>query len=232
MGGRILTALYVILGIILMALGIIFFSTLKFETEVFADLKGYCIHLKFSHLAISVETNKQSEFESKKVTISVFGIKFHHTFKNIDKVKDQVEKDVDVPEEDAETTGFEALKSYFDIFFKIRDDIFKTLSYFSNQLVFNKLYTTIQVGFDDAAVTALAAGLCYTALSPVLGFIFNNFRVKNTNTDVKARYNESVLSVQTELLLTMRPYCLIILIGKAIAIMYKIQKIYKNIKER
>jgi len=223
-----LTALYIVLGIILLALGIIFFSNVKFEIEAFADQKSYFLHFALRHLVVLVESDKGGEHPARIMTISVFGIRLPFKFKYFDKAKEKAEKNIDLPEKDAETTAFEAFKASVDIFFDIRDDIFKTLSYFADKLVFNKLFITIQVGFEDAAYTALSTGLCYTVLSPVLGFLFNTFRVKETNTDVKACYNESVLSGKTDIQLSIRPYCLIVLACKAISVVSKIQKQYKK----
>jgi len=225
-----LTALYIVLGIILLALGIIFFSNVKFEMKIYADLKGYELNFALRHLSIAYTFKKGGKPATRSVRITAFGMKLPFKFKMFAKVKDKAEKDVDLPEEDAETTSLEAFKSYIDIFLEIRDDVFKTLSYFADKMVFEKLEIIIQVGFEDAAYTALATGLCYTALTPLLGFILNTFRVKKNKTDVNACFNESILSVQSDIQLSIRPYCLIVLAFKAILVVSKIQKQYKKVK--
>ena len=225
-----MTWLYIVLGIILLALGIIFFSNLKFEVKAFADEKGYDFHLVLRHLTLVYKMDKGGDPLVRTMSISIFGLKLPFSFQKSFEKKKKMAEEEELSDEEDTASIFDRFETLLDLFFHIKDDILHALSYFSDQLVFRKLFITLQIGFDDAAYTALATGLCYTMLSPILGLVFNQFRVMETNTDVKACYHEKILSANVDIELSLRPYSLIVLLIKGIKIVTKIQKFYKNIK--
>lgn len=205
---------------------------LKLSAKIFVDKQSYYLHFAFRYWNITFENNRNKTNAEQQIIISIFGIKIHHKLKSKEKEKPkEKEKKEDNVQKDSPENTLKTFKAGVNAFLSEKDSIFKALSYFSDKLIFNQLKNTIEIGFDDAAYTAIASGLCYTLLSPILGFLLNHFRIKENHTNVVPHFNETILSFNTELVISIRTYCLVLLFFKIIRIVSQIQTQYKLYKK-
>ena len=153
-----MTALYIVLGIVLLLVGIIFFSVLKLSCRFFADKDGVLFQADIHYLNLTYRLDRKNSQAKKTIVISIFGFKIRHKIKEKSSQKEKP-KTEETPTKQSEEDTFTSLKNGVDAFLKVKDNVFEALRYFSDKLVFEKLKNRIEIGWDDAAYTAISTGL-------------------------------------------------------------------------
>ena len=214
----------IVLGIILFALGILIFSVIHLDTRFFADAKGYELNLSCRYLSIEFISNKNQETSTNFLLIKIFGWKIKKVVGKPE--KQEITKEEQKKEEEKEGKDLTDTLSQIELVYRhIRDDLFQILRYFSDKLKVERFWVISQIGLDDAAATAIAAGIFYALMSPVSAAIYQNFPTKNMKIEAKPCYNETVLNIHCDTAVQIRVLHLVVLAVKVLKLVRKATKI-------
>lgn len=214
----------IVLGIILFTLGIIIFSIIHLEVRFFADAKGYELNLSCRYLSLEYLCQKNKETSTNYLWIKIFGWKIK---KVIGKPhRQEIVEEEQEKEKSKENKDIMDSLTQFELVYKhIHDELFETLHYFSDKLKINRFWVISQIGLDDAAETAIAAGIFYALMTPVSAVIYQNFPTKNMKIEAKPCYNETVLNIHCDAAVQIRVLHLVTLAVKVLKLVRKATKI-------
>ncbi len=223
----------IVLGIILLALGIIIFSILHLNVRVFADAKGYELNILCRYWSIEFISQKDPKTSATYLVVKILGWKMKKVFGR-PKKQEHIEQSWEEKEENQQEKDILDLLSQIELIYQsVREDLFAILRYFRSKLKVDRFWIISQIGLEDAAETAIAAGIFYALMSPVSAAVYQNFTTKSMKIEAKPCYNETVLNINCDTAVQIRVVYLVILAVKVLKLVRKATKINSlKVKER
>lgn len=141
------------------------------------------------------------------------------------KKKDKKEKTA----EEKKSLSFEEMRdkisAYIKIFEETKDDVARVLDYTAGRaLVFEKVYTEIEFGFEDAMHTGIFTGVLNGFIYGVLGFIHQHSTLKDMRVNIQPVFENPCLEVKTGCILRLKNVHIIIVAINILKILRKIRK--------
>ncbi|MBR5808740.1 MAG: DUF2953 domain-containing protein [Clostridia bacterium] len=147
-------------------------------------------------------------------------------FKNKNKEK---KKPKEKPKEEKKPVSFsekrDKVSKYIKIFEDIKDEIGQILDYAAQKaVVFEKIYTDIEFGFEDAMHTGIFTGVLNGFVYGVLGFIHQHSRLLDMRVNIQPVFDNPSFKVQAGCILRLKNVHIIIVAINILKILRKIRK--------
>ena len=147
-------------------------------------------------------------------------------FKNKYKEK---KKPKEKPKEEKKPVSFsekrDKVSKYIKIFEDIKDEIGQILDYAAQKaVVFEKIYTDIEFGFEDAMHTGIFTGVLNGFVYGVLGFIHQHSRLLDMRVNIQPVFDNPSFKVQAGCILRLKNVHIIIVAINILKILRKIRK--------
>ena len=147
-------------------------------------------------------------------------------FKNKNKEK---KKPKEKPKEEKKPVSFsekrDKVSKYIKIFEDIKDEIGQILDYAAQKaVVFEKIYTDIEFGFEDAMHTGIFTGVLNGFVYGVLGFIHQHSRLLDMRVNIQPVFDNPCFKVQAGCILRLKNVHIIIVAINILKILRKIRK--------
>lgn len=144
--------------------------------------------------------------------------------KNKEKKKPQ-----EKPKEEKKPISFnekrDKVSKYIKIFEDTKDEIGQILDYASEKaLVFEKIYTDIEFGFEDAMHTGIFTGVLNGFVYGVLGFVHQHSKLMDMRVNIQPVFDNPCFKVQAGCILRLKNVHIIIVAINILKILRKIRK--------
>lgn len=145
------------------------------------------------------------------------------------KLFDEKDKPKDKPKQEKKPLSFDEkrdkVSKYIKIFEDIKDEAAEILDYASNKaLVFEKIYTDIEFGFEDAMYTGIFTGVLNGFVYGVLGFIHQHSNLMDMRVNIQPIFENPCFKVKTGCILRLKNVHIIIVAINILKILRKIRK--------
>ena len=145
------------------------------------------------------------------------------------KLFDEKNKPKDKPKQEKKPLSFDEkrdkVSKYIKIFEDIKDEAAEILDYASNKaLVFEKIYTDIEFGFEDAMHTGIFTGVLNGFVYGVLGFIHQHSNLLDMRVNIQPVFDRPCFKVKAGCILRLKNVHIIIVAINILKILRKIRK--------
>ncbi len=139
------------------------------------------------------------------------------------------EKPKDKPKEEKKPLSFEEkrdkVSKYIRIFEDIKDEAAQILDYSAERaIVFEKIYTDIEFGFEDAMHTGIFTGVLNGFVYGVLGFVHQHSRLLDMRVNIQPVFENPCFKVKAGCILRLKNVHIIIVAINILKILRKIRK--------
>lgn len=148
-------------------------------------------------------------------------------FKLFDQDKEKPKKDTE--QQEKKTFSFEEkrdkVSGYIKVFEETKDDVAQILEYASSRaMVFEKIYTDIEFGFDDAMHTGIFTGVLNGFVYGILGFIHQHSRLLDMRVNIQPVFDNPCFKISAGCILRLKNVHIIIVAINILKILRKIRK--------
>lgn len=145
-----------------------------------------------------------------------------------DKNKEK-KKPKEKPKEEKKPLSFaekrDKVSKYIKTFEDIKDEVGQVLDYASERaLVFEKVYTDIEFGFEDAMHTGIFTGVLNGLVYGVLGFIHQHSRLLDMRVNIQPTFDNPCFKVKAGCILRLKNVHIIIVAINILKILRKLRK--------
>ena len=142
---------------------------------------------------------------------------------------EEKDKPKEKPKQEKEPLSFEEkrdkVSKYIKIFEDTKDEAAEILDYASqNALVFEKIYTDIEFGFEDAMHTGIFTGVLNGFVYGVLGFIHQHSRLLDMRVNIQPIFDNPCFKMKAGCILRLKNVHIIIVAINILKILRKIRK--------
>ncbi len=139
------------------------------------------------------------------------------------------EKPKEKPKEEKKPISFaekrDKVSKYIQIFEDTKDEVRQILDYAADRaIVFEKIYTDIEFGFEDAMHTGIFTGVLNGFVYGVLGFIHQHSRLLDMRVNIQPNFENPCFKVQAGCILRLKNVHIIIVAINILKILRKIRK--------
>ena len=168
---------------------------------------------------IFVDYKKNEQTNEVSATLRYMFFKFD-LVKDRKKPKEQKKK---------EHTSFEEKRDkvsrYIEIFEQIKDEASKILDYTAKRaVVFEKIYTDIEFGFEDAMHTGIFTGVLNGFVYGVLGFIHQHSNLSDMQVKIQPMFENPCFRIETGCIVRLKNVHIIIVAINILKILRKLRK--------
>ncbi len=135
-------------------------------------------------LRLRIEYGFCKNAKKQRLTVWLNGLRL---LKNdFEKKKDKTKKDAKPSKENKDAYGgfMDKLRFYDALYTHLKADIENVLKFLQRKHAIPKFTLHLDLGFNDAAQTGIAAGAAYALVYGVAGLIYNNLNLKKKDLDV------------------------------------------------
>lgn len=193
--------LYIILGILLLTLGVLFTVPIK----ITADYADGTYRLKIKILGISADMEKLGKSFSKKK-------------------KKSTEEAQPVTADEQDAALMDKINNVYKLVCRIRNVYNDSRHFVSKRFYADNIYVNISFGTWDAALTGIATGAMWAMLYEILGFITTVATVNNHKFDVDSVYDRCFFDIKAGAVFKFR---IVSVVGIALLILHNLKK-YKE----
>lgn len=139
------------------------------------------------------------------------------------------EKPKEEPKEEKKPLSFEEkrdkISKYIKIFEDTKDEIAQVLDYAAERaIVFEKIYTDIEFGFEDAMHTGIFTGVLNGFVYGVLGFVHQHSRLLDMRVNIQPVFDNPCFKIKAGCILRLKNVHIIIVAINILKILRKIRK--------
>lgn len=150
-------------------------------------------------------------------------------FKLFGDKKKEEPKEKEKPKEEKKPLSFEEkrdkVSKYIKIFEDTKDEIAQILDYASKKaIVFEKIYTDIEFGFEDAMHTGIFTGVLNGFVYGVLGFIHQHSHLLDMRVNIQPVFENPCFKIKAGCILRLKNVHIIIVAINILKILRKIRK--------
>lgn len=143
--------------------------------------------------------------------------------------KKEKPKDEEKPKEEKTPLSFEEkrdkITKYIKIFEEIKDDAAEVLDYAAKRaVVFEKIYTDIEFGFEDAMHTGIFTGVLNGFVYGVLGFVHQHSNLLDMRVNIQPVFENPCFKIKAGCILRLKNVHIIIVAINILKILRKIRK--------
>lgn len=148
-------------------------------------------------------------------------------FKLFDQDKEKPKKETE--QQEKKKFSFEEkrdkVSGYIKVFEETKDDVAQILEYASSRaMVFEKIYTDIEFGFDDAMHTGIFTGVLNGFVYGILGFIHQHSRLLDMRVNIQPVFDNPCFKISAGCILRLKNVHIIIVAINILKILRKIRK--------
>lgn len=139
------------------------------------------------------------------------------------------DKEKEKPKEEKKPISFEEkrdkVSKYIKIFEDTKDEFREILDYAAKRaIVFEKIYTDIEFGFEDAMHTGIFTGVLNGFVYGVLGFVHQHSRLMDMRVNIQPIFENPCFKIQAGCILRLKNVHIIIVAINILKILRKIRK--------
>lgn len=138
-------------------------------------------------------------------------------------------KSKETPKEEKQPLSFkekrDKVSNYIKIFEDIKDEVGEILDYAAERaVVFEKIYTDIEFGFEDAMHTGIFTGVLNGFVYGVLGFVHQHSRLLDMRVNIQPIFEKPCFKIKAGCILRLKNVHIIIVAINILKILRKIRK--------